>query len=55
MRFPTNTNGNTIDLVLSLADSNLISYHTQSSPIYDHFAILFDLNLPVIQINRHSS
>ena len=38
-RFPTNTNGNTIDLVLSLAD---------------HYTILFDLNLPVSQINRPS-
>ena len=27
--FPTNNNGNTIDLVLSLADSNFISYPTQ--------------------------
>ena len=54
IRFPTNTNGNTIDLVLSLADSNLISYPTQSSLISDHFAILFDLNLPVSQINRPS-
>ena len=54
VRCPTNTNGNTIDLVLSLADSNLISYPTQCSLITDHFAILFDLNLPVIQINRHS-
>ena len=53
IRFPTNTNGN-IDLVLSLADSNLISYPTQSSLISDHFAILFDLNLPVSQINRPS-
>ena len=52
--FPTNTNGNTIDLVLSLADSNLISYPTQSYLISDHFAILFDLNLPVSQINRPS-
>ena len=52
--FPTNTNGNTIDFVLSLADSNLISYPTQSSLISDHFAILFDLNLPVSQINRPS-
>ena len=54
IRFPTNTNGNTIDLVLTLADSNLISYPTQSSLISDHFAILFDLNLPVSQINRPS-
>ena len=37
-----------------LADSKLISYPTQSSLISDHFAILFDLNLPVIQINRPS-
>ena len=54
IRFPTITNGNTIDLVLSLADSNLISYPTKSSLISDHFAILFDLNLPVTQINRSS-
>ena len=39
--FPTNTNCNTIDLVLSFADTNLISYPTQSSLISDHFAILF--------------
>ena len=39
-RFPTK-NGNNIDLVLSLADSNLISYPTQSYLIADHFAILF--------------
>ena len=38
VRFPTNTNGNTIDYVLSLADSNLISYPTQSYLISDHFA-----------------
>ena len=39
---------------LYLADSKLISYSTQSSLISDHFSILFDLNLPVIQINRAS-
>ena len=39
---------------LYLADSKLISYPTQSYPISDHFAILFDLNLPVIRINRPS-
>ena len=39
---------------LYLADSKLISYPTQSSLISDHFAILFYLNLPVIQINRPS-
>ena len=33
VRFPTNSNGNNIDLVLSLADSNLISYPPQSSLI----------------------
>ena len=54
IRFPTNTNGNTIDLVFSLADSNLISYPTQSPLISDNFAILFNLNLPVSQINRPS-
>ena len=54
LHFPTNTNGNTIDLVVSLADSNLISYPTQSSLISYHFAILFYLNLPVSQINRPS-
>ena len=40
--------------VVYLADSNLISYPTQSSLISDHFAILFDFNLTVIQINRLS-
>ena len=54
IRFPTNTNGNTIYLVLSLTDFNLISYPTQSSLISDHFAILFDLNLPVSLINLPS-
>ena len=49
--FTTNTNSNTIDFLLYLADSKLISYPTQSYLISDHFAILFDLNLPVIQIN----
>ena len=39
-------------LFLYIADTKLISYPTHSSLIYDHFAILFDLNLPVIQINR---
>ena len=39
---------------LYLADFKLISYPTQSFLISDHFAILFDLNLPVIQINRPS-
>ena len=52
--FPTNTNVNIIDLVLSLADSNLISYPIQMSLMSDHFTILFDLNLPVTQINRTS-
>ena len=52
--FNTNTNSNNIDFFLYLADSNLISYPTQSSLISDHFAILFDFNLPVIQINRLS-
>ena len=37
-----------------LADFKLISYPTQSFRIYDRFAILFDLNLSVIQINRPS-
>ena len=41
-------------LFLYLADSKLIAYSTQSSLISDHFAILFDLNLQVIQINRPS-
>ena len=44
----------TLILLLYLADSKLISYPTQSSLISDHFAILFYLNLQVIQINRHS-
>ena len=48
--FNTNTNSNNI-FFLYLAYSNLISYPTQSSLISDHFAILFDFNLPVIQIN----
>ena len=39
---------------LYLADSKLISYPTQISLISDQFAILFDLNLPVITINRPS-
>ena len=39
---------------LYLADPNLILYPTQSSLISDHFFILFDFNLPVIQINRLS-
>ena len=40
--------------MLYLADSKLFSYPTQSFLISDHFAILFDLNLPVIQINQPS-
>ena len=52
VHFHTNTKYNTIDLVLSLADSNLISYPTTSYLISDHFSILFDLNLPVKQINQ---
>ena len=43
-----------IDFFLYLADSNLILYPSQSSLISDYFAILFDFNLPVIQINRLS-
>ena len=43
---------NNIDFFLYLTDSKLISYPTQSYLISDDFAILFDLNLPVIQINR---
>ena len=46
--------GNTYCFFLYLADFNLISYYTQSSLISDHFAILFNLNLPVTQINRLS-
>ena len=49
--FYTNTNSNNIDFFLYLADSNLILYPTQSSLISDKFAILFDFNLPVMQIN----
>ena len=41
-------------IFLCLAYSNLISYPTQSSLISDHIAILFDFNLPVIQIYRLS-
>ena len=52
--FNTNTNSYNIDFFEYLANSNLISYPTQSSIISDHFAILFDFNLPVIQINRLS-
>ena len=52
--FTTNTNSNNIYFFLYLADPKLISYSTQSSLISDHFSILFDLNLPVIQINRPS-
>ena len=52
--FTTNTNSNTIEFFLYLADSKLISYPSQSYLISDQFAILFDLNLPVIHMNRHS-
>ena len=53
VRFPTNNNDNTIDLFLSFL-FNIISNPIQSSLISDHFAILFDLNLPMTQINRPS-
>ena len=37
IHFPTISNGNIIDLVLSPSDSNLISSPTQSTLISDHF------------------
>ena len=40
--------------LLYIADSKLISCPTKSSLISDHFGILFDLNFPVIQMNRPS-
>ena len=45
-------NGNIIDLVLSPSDSNLISSPTQSTLISDHFAILFVLQLSVVNNTR---
>ena len=52
IHFPTISNGNIIDLVLSPSDSNLISSPTQSTLISDHFAILFDLQLSVVHNTR---
>ena len=52
IHFPTISNGNIIDLVLSPSDSNLISSPTQSTLISDHFAILFVLQLSVVQNTR---
>ena len=48
IHFPTISNGNIIDLVLSPSPSNLISSPTQSTLISDHFAILFVLQLSVV-------
>ena len=52
IHFPTISNGNIIDLVLSPSDSNLISSPTQSTLISDHFAILFVLQLTVVHNTR---
>ena len=52
IHFPTISNGNIIDLVLSPSDSNLISSPTQSTLISDHFAILFVLQLSVVHNTR---
>ena len=52
IHFPTISNGNIIDLVLSPSDSNLISSPTQSTLISDHFAILFVLELSVVHNTR---
>ena len=52
IHFQTISNGNIIYLVLSPSDSNLISSPTQSTLISDHFAILFVLQLSVVQNTR---
>ena len=45
--FPTHTNGNTIDVIISPSDSSLISSTNQSLLISDHFAINLTLSFPV--------
>ena len=52
INFPTISYGNIIDLVLSPSDSTLISSPTQITLISDHFAILFVLQLSVVQNTR---
>ena len=49
IHFPTNTNGNCINLVISPSSSKLVS-----SPfkISDHFAVIFELLLPTFAIPR---
>ena len=52
IHFPTNTNGNCIDLVISPSSSKLVSSTFQSFLIFDHFAIKFELLLPTFAIPR---
>ena len=44
--FPTNTNGNCIDLVISPSSSDIVSSPSQSFLISDHFVVTFELILP---------
>ena len=44
--FPTNTNGNCIDLVISPYSSDIVSSPSQSFLISDHFVVTFELILP---------
>ena len=52
IHFPTNTNGNCIDLVISPSSSKLVSSPFQSFLISDHFEVTFDLLLPTFAIPR---
>ena len=50
--FPTNTNCNCFDLVISPSSSKLVSSPFQSFIISDHFAVTFELLLPTFEIPR---
>ena len=52
IHFPTNTNGNCIDLVISPSSSKLVSSPFQSFLISDHFSVTFELLLPTFAIPR---
>ena len=52
IHFPTNTNGNYIDLVISPFSSKLVSYPFQRFLISDHFTVTFEMLLPTFAIPR---
>ena len=44
--FPTHKSQNTLDLVITHENVNIVSNFVQGEMISDHFAVLFDLHIP---------